>query len=125
MRQSSRQQSTTQSEDRMRLVSTGSRRSSLDDTELKRNKTFKQILNSYPSPFDGMSTMEYRPWKVALHRDVDGLDLNANQRMDLLLQWTARTARKIYTALKSHPLIGYSRASVTKHMDSPRQTLSL
>ena len=61
--------------------------------KLKRNKAFKQILNSQAEQFDGKNVMGYKPWKDALNREIDGLDLDANQKMDLLLMRTTGIAK--------------------------------
>ena len=38
--------------------------------------------------------MEYKPWREAIEREVDGLDLDSNQWMDLLLKRTSEIARE-------------------------------
>ena len=79
--------------DRMSITSAGTRGSGIDDLKLKRNKVFKQILNSHAKQFDGKKVMAYKPWKDALNREIDGHDLDANQKMDLLLMRTTGIAK--------------------------------
>lgn len=68
-----------------------------DLLRIKVNKDFKQTLAAPATNFDGKSSLKYMPWKEALQREVEGLDLDAYQWLDLL---RVRTSGKARTALQ-------------------------
>ena len=69
-----------------------------NDTQSKRNKNFKQILASPGQTFNGEKPMEYKPWKDALQREVEGLAPTAAQWFDIL---QIRTSGEAYEMVQT------------------------
>ena len=68
------------------------------DRQMKINKAFKQQLASRATVFDGSDCTKYKPWKDAIFREVEGMQLSHAQWLDLL---RARTSGGALRAL--HP----------------------
>ena len=54
------------------------------DHQMKINKAFKQLLASRATIFDGKDCTKYKPWKEAISREVEGMQLSHGQWLDLL-----------------------------------------
>ena len=89
------------------------------DHQFKLNKAFKHILGAPATQFEGSNKIEYKPWKEALHREVDGLDLSAHQWLDLL---RVRTTGDAQAALKPSMII-QQELSAEDALDSAWKTL--
>ena len=74
----------------------------LANYRMKQNKAFRQILGAAATKYTGENKMEYKPWKEALERETQGLQLDAYQKLDLL---KARTAGEAHDAIQPSLLV--------------------
>ena len=72
------------------------------DYKMKVNKAFKSVLTAPAVKFDGHNKLAYTPWKDALMREVEGLELTDAQWLDLLY---ARTSNGALDALQPAMII--------------------
>ena len=70
--------------------------------KLRTNKAFTSILTTASTKFDGENLLRYKPWRDALVREMEGLQLTDAQWLDLL---RARTSGGALDALEPSGII--------------------
>ena len=69
-------------------------------TRLHQEKMLQKLLKAPEAKFDGKDSQDYGPWKRALQREIESLNLTANQELSLLEARTEDEANMVIKELR-------------------------
>ena len=69
-------------------------------TRLHQEKMLQNLIKASEAKFDGKDSQEYAPWKRALQKDMESLNLTSNQELSLLEARTEDEAKMVIKELR-------------------------